>query len=191
MAVYPDALPGVGGRPFWNMSDADPGRPDDVEFMRRLIATVQDGACTDPARVFATGMSNGGSITPSRLGCELSDRIAAIAPISGAYGSQPACTPVRPVSVMEVHGTLDHTVPYLGKANGYGAVRRSSTGGPHGTAARRRPPAGCWRRGRCSCCGTGARPAPPWPICASAAAATRFRAARRPRVDRPPHCRRR
>jgi polyhydroxybutyrate depolymerase len=122
VAVYPDALPGVGGRPFWNMSDADPGRPDDVEFMRRLIATVQGGACTDPARVFATGMSNGGSMT-SRLGCELSDRIAAIAPISGGYGSQPACTPVHPVSVLEIHGTLDRTVPYLGKANGYGAVR--------------------------------------------------------------------
>lgn len=123
VAVYPDALParGPAGRPFWNM-DGSTNRADDVAFLRRLIATVQGSGCTDAARVFATGMSNGGSMT-SRVGCELADQIAAIAPISGGYGSQPACTPARPVSVLEIHGTLDQTVPYLGRVNGYGAVR--------------------------------------------------------------------
>lgn len=121
VAVYPDALPGAGGRPFWNMSDRTASAPDDVDFLRDVITTVQAQACTDPARVFATGMSNGGSMT-ARIGCELSDRLAAIAPMSGGYGSQPDCTPVHPVSVLEVHGTMDGVVPYLGKANASGAV---------------------------------------------------------------------
>jgi polyhydroxybutyrate depolymerase len=122
VAVYPDARPGVDGKPFWNMNDRVVGAADDVGFLRDLLATVAAQACTDPARVFATGMSNGGSMT-ARIGCELSDRLAAIAPISGGYGSQPACTPVHPVSVLEIHGTLDGVVPYAGKADGSGAVR--------------------------------------------------------------------
>jgi polyhydroxybutyrate depolymerase len=121
VAVYPDARPGAGGRPFWNINDRETAAADDVGFLRDLLATVAAQACTDPARVFATGMSNGGSMT-ARIGCELSDELAAIAPISGGYGSQPACTPIHPVSVLEVHGTLDGVVPYAGKAGGSGAV---------------------------------------------------------------------
>jgi polyhydroxybutyrate depolymerase len=121
VAVYPDARPGAGGKPFWNINGRDVGAADDVGFLRDVLATVAAQACTDPARVFATGMSNGGSMT-ARIGCELADRLAAIAPISGGYGSQPACTPSHPVSVLEVHGTLDGVVPYAGKAGGSGAV---------------------------------------------------------------------
>jgi polyhydroxybutyrate depolymerase len=124
IAVYPFAMgeSRAGGRPFWNINDSDPAQPDDVGFARDLITMMQQQGCTDPARTFATGMSNGGSMV-SRLGCELSDRIAAIAPISGGYGSQPPCVPVRPVSVLEIHGTADRVVPYVGRgASAAGAV---------------------------------------------------------------------
>jgi polyhydroxybutyrate depolymerase len=57
-------------------------------------------------------MSNGGFLS-HRLGCELSTRIAAIAPVAGVMGI-PTCTPARPVPVMHFHGTLDPLVPYSG-----------------------------------------------------------------------------
>ena len=85
---------------------------DDVEFTRRLLddlATVVNG---DRKRAFATGMSNGGIIT-YRLASELSDRIAAIAPVCGPMGTE-ACDPKRPVPVMHFHGTDDENAPFKG-----------------------------------------------------------------------------
>jgi polyhydroxybutyrate depolymerase len=54
-----------------------------------------------------------------RLGCELSGRIAAIAPVSGnmatAAGSADVpCGLERPVSVLAIHGTADGTIPING-----------------------------------------------------------------------------
>ena len=125
IAAYPDALPAAsfGNRPFWNISDSDPHAPNDVAFISDLLDALQRTACTDPQRVFATGVSNGAGMA-ARLGCELSDRVAAIAPVSGGYGAQPACTPHRPVSVLEIHGLLDPIVPYGGRTPAAaGAVR--------------------------------------------------------------------
>lgn len=85
---------------------------DDVAFVRRVIDTVSEEFCIDPHRVFATGMSNGGFLS-HRLACELSDRIAAIAPVAGVIGV-PRCAPRRAVPVFQFHGTLDPLVPYQG-----------------------------------------------------------------------------
>ncbi len=63
-------------------------------------------------RVYVTGMSNGGFMS-QRLACDLSDRIAAIAPVAGNNVTT-SCVPTRPISVMEFHGTADSTVPYSG-----------------------------------------------------------------------------
>src|SRR5262249_33405984 len=67
--------------------------------------------CLDVDRIYATGMSNGGFMS-HRLGCELANRIAAIAPVAGVLGV--ACSPSRPMPVMDFHGTADTLVPYNG-----------------------------------------------------------------------------
>ena len=85
---------------------------DDVEFTRRLLDELALSTSVDPKRVFATGMSNGGIMT-YRLASELSDRIAAIAPVGGPMGTK-ACNPKRPVSVIHFHGTADEFVPFNG-----------------------------------------------------------------------------
>ncbi len=85
---------------------------DDVGFASAIIDAVGDEVCLDTARVYATGFSNGGFLS-HRLGCELSDRIAAIAPVSGVMG-MPECAPSRPVPVLHFHGTLDGLVPFEG-----------------------------------------------------------------------------
>ena len=85
---------------------------DDVEFTRKLLDDLATSANIDPKRVFATGMSNGG-VLAYRLASELSDRIAAIAPVGGPMGTE-TCTPKRPVSVIHMHGTNDEFAPFGG-----------------------------------------------------------------------------
>ncbi len=105
---------GTGASPFWNMSGALPGKPDDVAFLSAVLDRVEALTCVDTTRVYATGVSNGGGMT-ALLGCRLAGRLAAIAPVAGGYGTQPACRPARPLAVLEVHGAADGVVPYTGK----------------------------------------------------------------------------
>lgn len=63
-------------------------------------------------RVYATGMSNGGFMA-YRLACELSNKIAAIAPVSASM-SMENCNPVRPIPVISFHSYLDSNVPHDG-----------------------------------------------------------------------------
>ncbi len=124
IAVYPDPLDHADGHTFWNINDhqAD-GGPDDVGFISDLLDYVENNLCVDTSRVYAAGVSNGGGMA-ARLACQLSARFAAIASIAGGYSSLPQCRPTNPVSVVEVHGTADGSVPYNGNpGTGAGAVR--------------------------------------------------------------------
>jgi polyhydroxybutyrate depolymerase len=85
--------------------------PDDVEFVRKLLDDLATVANVDRKRVYATGISNGGFMC-YRLAAELSDRIAAIAPVCGSLAVEPR--PKRPVSVIHFHGTADRLVPFGG-----------------------------------------------------------------------------
>jgi polyhydroxybutyrate depolymerase len=121
VVVYPTA---AGARHFWTLNGQDPRAPDDVAFISSLLDVLPSRACIDTKRVYATGVSNGGGFT-ARIGCALSWRIAAIAPVAGGYSSLDPCEPDRPVSVLEIHGTSDPVVPYDGKPPKYaGSVPR-------------------------------------------------------------------
>ena len=85
---------------------------DDVGFTRELLDDLASVANVDADRVFATGLSNGG-IMSHYVASELSDRIAAIAPVGGPLMME---TPrnKRPVPVMHFHGTADEFAPFQG-----------------------------------------------------------------------------
>ena len=68
---------------------------DDVAFTRQILDDLEDIANVDRRRIFATGMSNG-AMMAYRLASELSDRIAAIAPVGGPMGTKD-CHPGRAV----------------------------------------------------------------------------------------------
>lgn len=91
------------------------GEPD-REFFKRLLPYLQRVLSVDPARIYATGMSNGGTMT-YRLGCDMADTFAAIAPVSGGHVAHPLCKPERPVSVLVIHGTDDQVIPYHGNGS--------------------------------------------------------------------------
>ena len=108
IVVYPQGL-----NNSWNAgSCCGHNSNDDVGFIRDLIDRLVSGGRVDPNRVFVTGMSNGGAMA-HRLACELSDRIAGVASVSGALVTD-ACNPARPISVLEMHGTADSLVPFDG-----------------------------------------------------------------------------
>jgi polyhydroxybutyrate depolymerase len=83
---------------------------DDIKFLSALLDELEAKLCVDPDRVYATGLSNGGHMA-HRLGCELSERIAAIAPVAGLKMFA-ACAPERAVPVFAVHGDDDGIVSY-------------------------------------------------------------------------------
>jgi polyhydroxybutyrate depolymerase len=85
---------------------------DDVEFTRSLLDDLATVANVDANRVFATGLSNGG-IMSHYVASELSDRIAAVAPVGGPL-MMPAPNAKRAVSVMHFHGTADEFAPFNG-----------------------------------------------------------------------------
>ena len=58
---------------------------NDVGFIAALLDKLEQEIAIDPRRVLVTGISNGGMMA-YRIGCELSDRIAVIAPVEGALG---------------------------------------------------------------------------------------------------------
>ncbi len=118
LAIYPSGSGRLPGALTWNGGNccgyAAAQNIDDVAFVRGILDDLATAAKIDAKRVYATGMSNG-AIFCYRLADELSDRIAAIAPVSGTMGSE-TCHPKRPVSVIHFHGTADEFVQFGGGA---------------------------------------------------------------------------
>ena len=151
LVAYPSA---AGPHAFWNMSGQVAGAPNDVEALERSLDQLERAACVDRARVFVTGVSNGGGMA-ARLACDLSERLAGVAAVAGGYRALPPCKPERSLPVLEIHGTGDQVVPYNGKPPDYrGSVARwlamwRRIDGCHGRASRIVPATGvteiAWR----------------------------------------------
>ncbi|MEU1981063.1 hypothetical protein [Nocardia sp. NPDC019395] len=86
----------------------------DIDWLTGLIDHVESTLCVDSRRIFVTGLSMG-AFTTSSLGCRLSDRIAAIAPVAGVQDFA-WCNTSRPVPVIAFHGTADPIIAYTGGA---------------------------------------------------------------------------
>ncbi len=114
LVVHPNGTNDFSGTPYWN-SFAGGGTVDDVAFISGLIDTLSKNYNIDPAKIFSTGMSNGGFMS-YRLACELNNRISKIASVTGSMNTtlQGTCSPGAPIPVMQIHGTNDPTVPYNG-----------------------------------------------------------------------------
>ncbi len=88
---------------------------DDIAYFKDLLNDLSGIINIDRARVYATGISNGGAMS-HRLACELSDWIVAIASVGAGnqFSSVAQCKPSLPIPVLEIHGTSDPAWPYNG-----------------------------------------------------------------------------
>jgi polyhydroxybutyrate depolymerase len=110
VVAYPDGVVRA-----WNTGGGCCGRPardgvDDVGFITAVVGDISHHVGIDPARVYATGISNGGMMAYA-LACNTA--------VFAAFGPDSAtqlgpCPSPRPVSVLHIHGTADRLIPYNG-----------------------------------------------------------------------------
>jgi polyhydroxybutyrate depolymerase len=112
LAAYPD---GTGVIPTWNggrcCGYAAREGVDDVAFIEAVIDDISRRYAVDDTRVYAAGHSNG-AIMALRLACE-SDRFRAVAAVAGSLEIE-SCAPLRPTSILMIHGTADQNHPLEG-----------------------------------------------------------------------------
>jgi polyhydroxybutyrate depolymerase len=114
IVVFPEGRDAGNGQLGWYSRDiAPPNFPDDNRFLQAMVEQLEREIVFDSNRIYATGMSNGGGMA-HRLGCDMSDIIAAVAPVAGAHSIEDTCEPGRPVPVIALHGREDAIVGYDG-----------------------------------------------------------------------------
>ncbi|MEZ4948161.1 MAG: T9SS type A sorting domain-containing protein [Saprospiraceae bacterium] len=104
------------GNTHWNVGGTYFGSTtDDIGFTEALIDKLESEYNIDSKRIYSTGMSNGGYMS-FHLACNLSEKIAAVASVTGAMTpfSLNNCDCKHPMPAMQIHGTNDPVVPYNG-----------------------------------------------------------------------------
>ena len=116
--VYPQGTRLKGGDTHWNTMVTSVGNKsdsDDIGFIDSMLDTIALTYNIDSSRVYATGYSNGAGFTFT-LACNLGEKIAAIAPVSGliATSTLESCVLSSKISLIGFHGTDDFERPYGG-----------------------------------------------------------------------------
>jgi len=92
---------------------------DDVGFFDKMMDQVEVEFAVDTDRTYLLGVSNGGMMA-LRLGCNLSDRFTAIAPIIAQLAPGYACGPTTDMPMLHLYGDEDDTVRFDGTTGGDG-----------------------------------------------------------------------
>ena len=105
---------GQGREPSGRQAQAERKPPaDDIAFFNHMLDQLGSKFSLDTSRIYVAGLSEGGFMS-LRLGCAMSDRIAAIAAVGASMPKTMICLPSRPVSTFMINGTSDPVVPYGG-----------------------------------------------------------------------------
>jgi polyhydroxybutyrate depolymerase len=117
IVVYPEGL-----HRGWNIGEccrfSFKQHVDETAFVSSMLDRLEHGLTVDTSRVYATGYSDGGTLS-FLLACRLPNRIAAVAGVSATlFAPAPQCDLPRPVPVMVIHGTGDTHIPYEGHPGG-------------------------------------------------------------------------
>lgn len=117
ISVFPSGLNGG-----WNDGRPDPGLAviDDLGYFDHLISLLTRSLNIDTDRIYSSGYSMGGMMS-YRLGCNLPDRIAAIASVASTMPVYilEECDAAPPLPVLLIQGTDDNVVPWTGIRGGY------------------------------------------------------------------------
>lgn len=117
--VVPEGTKDDDGRFFWNATLGCCGKterpPDDLAYLRAVLAEIKRAFAVDPERVYAIGVSNGGFMA-HRWACTPGADLRGIVALAGV-GPGPedaACAPTVPVRVLQIHGDRDELIRFDG-----------------------------------------------------------------------------
>jgi polyhydroxybutyrate depolymerase len=103
---------------------------NDLAFFNALLDQLDTEYSVDDNRVYATGFSDGGFMD-FQLGCNLANRIAAIAPVGAemAKSQEEFCKnwTFRPVALLMINGTEDPVLPYKGRSTAPATISAPDT----------------------------------------------------------------
>jgi polyhydroxybutyrate depolymerase len=105
---YPGGGQSGGQNPEEKKNRTEPA--DDVAFLNQMLDQLALKYSVDTRRIYATGLGDGGFMA-LRAGCNLADRVAAIAAVGAAMPKTMICLPARPVPALFINGTDDPIVP--------------------------------------------------------------------------------
>ena len=105
---YPGGGQSGGQNPEEQKNRPEPA--DDVAFLNQMLDQLALKYSVDTRRIYATGLGDGGFMA-LRAGCNLADRVAAIAAVGAAMPKTMICLPARPVPALFINGTDDPIVP--------------------------------------------------------------------------------
>ena len=120
IVVYPQGLDLAGTGSHWNCSNPSADNKsdvDDIGFIENLIDQLLiDYPVIDNKRIYAAGYSNGGFMS-YYLACN-SKKFAAIGSVAGTMldDSYQNCNAQFPTAMINIHGTDDFDVPYIGNS---------------------------------------------------------------------------
>lgn len=126
VAIFPEGLPlfplkhesfkanprlwtDASGRKFLSQRSVD-----DIGFLKMVLDDIASKVNIDKSLIFFTGFSNGASMA-FRVGVEMSEQVAAIAPFSGHLWIKNLKL-ARPISLLQITGSLDPFHPLDGGA---------------------------------------------------------------------------
>lgn len=115
IVAYPVGLARFPSVPSWDWAQGS----EDVAFLRSVVADIASTSCVDPARVHASGISNG-ALMSLRLACDAADLFASVHAHAGGDPIIPsptawagsACTPSRPIGVAITQAIADPASAY-------------------------------------------------------------------------------
>lgn len=114
---YPQGYLGGDNKNSWNARYSN-DEVDDVKFLSELAKYLQKEYQLNSKNTFATGMSNGADMS-YMLACHAPDIFAAVAPVAGCMmqSTFEACTSLKTIPILEIHGDKDGITLWDGDAN--------------------------------------------------------------------------
>jgi polyhydroxybutyrate depolymerase len=126
LVLYPNGIGILGYLQHWNAGHccgkAQAEAIDDVGFVAAAIEDAASRLNVNRRRIFMLGFSNGGMFA-YRFAAERGEMLAGFAVLAASMGSRTPETeaewqlpePPRPIPLLIMHGTDDHSVPFHGK----------------------------------------------------------------------------
>ncbi len=96
----------------WFVNDACLSEVDEICYVEKILEEMKSEYNIKENRIYAMGTSNGGGLCYSLV--EDMDDFAAIATFAAYKWEDYSITSAPKIPLMQVHGSEDHTIPYLG-----------------------------------------------------------------------------